>query len=84
MIQFPCATTAVKNLRGTTCPACGETKRARQTLCVGCYSMLPTKEQQALYRHVLDGYVPAVNKALATLARRGISQPDISPPTANQ
>lgn len=79
MIQFKNAPTAVQSLRGTTCPACGDTKRAKQSLCLDCWTMLPVREQQALYRHVTQGYVPAVNKALETLARLGISQPAQTP-----
>ena len=59
--------TLIRSLQSTLCPACGSTKRARQTLCVGCYRALPRSLGKSLYNGVGDGYEEAFFTAMTAL-----------------
>lgn len=55
------------SLRGTTCPACGERKRARQSFCRVCYFKLPVDLRKAIYNLIGDGYEEAHADAMRML-----------------
>lgn len=60
----------IRELLGTTCPACNGTKKTRQTLCGRCYHALPKNMQMALYRYVGAGYEEAYEAAVKFLRNR--------------
>lgn len=62
----------IDSLRSTVCPACDNSKRARQTLCPSCYRRLNPQQKRALYNPVGAGYEEAVFDALAAL---GVQEP---------
>lgn len=55
------------SLAGTTCPACARLKRAKQTVCRGCYNLLPIAERNDLYNPLGGGYLEAVQAAMKRL-----------------
>lgn len=57
----------VESLRSTVCPACGRTKKTRQTLCLSDYRRLPHGQRVALYDLLGDGYREAIGAAFVTL-----------------
>jgi len=57
---------ALKSLRSTECPACGDTKRARQSLCRTCYYRLPQAQRSRLFKR-FPAYLGEINDALQTL-----------------
>ncbi len=64
--------TAIESLRSRLCPACGGSKKPRQTLCYGCYKKLPQGRKDALYDYVGEGYEEAVEAAFKSL---GVDKP---------
>lgn len=61
------ATTAVRSIRSTLCPACAGKKKQMRSLCFGCYRSLPRPMKGALYRLVGNGYEQALDDALKRL-----------------
>jgi predicted RNA-binding Zn-ribbon protein involved in translation (DUF1610 family) len=58
----------INSLRSRTCPACGEQKTIRQTLCRQCYFKLNSSMRYALYATVANGYEEALLEALTYLS----------------
>jgi hypothetical protein len=54
----------LESLKSNVCLACGQTKRAKQTLCGHCFFCLPVQERAALYDLLGSGYAEAVDDAL--------------------
>jgi hypothetical protein len=57
----------ITSLRSEICPACGDLKKRRQTLCRPCYRRLPPKLRADLYDPLGGGYEEAVTAAMAAL-----------------
>jgi len=64
----------IKSLRSTKCPSCSSRKKPHQTLCGGCYRLIPRAAQQALYNRVGEGYEEAFEAAMTHL---GVDTPAI-------
>lgn len=64
------------SLRSTTCPACGDAKKAKQTLCLTCYRACKRGTQQRLYDLMGEGYEEAVQQAFKDLDRHRFQLPD--------
>jgi hypothetical protein len=62
---------AMTELSSEECPACGKKKKRRQSFCRACYWALPTELQDALRKHVQDGYVKAYREAKEWLLQGG-------------
>lgn len=69
-----------ESLRSTVCPACGDGKKAKQTLCRGCYFACSAKVRKALYNPLGDGYESAVARAFEELDRGTFQMPEWVPP----
>lgn len=63
------------SLASAICPACGKTKRAKQTLCQPCFHRLPGAERARLYDGLGAGYERAVAIALEMLGARQLILP---------
>lgn len=62
----------IRSLKGTVCPSCGSRKKNHQTLCIGCYRLLPGSLKSSLYDRIGEGYEEAFAKAMDHLS---VSQP---------
>lgn len=66
----------IESLRSTVCPACGEVKTPRKSLCARCWSKLPGQMRSALYHRFEDGYDRAMLHALRRLGCTQLIGPD--------
>lgn len=57
------------SLGSTVCPACGQDKKRKHTLCGSDYYKLPKPKRDALYNPLGHGYREAVIEALKHLQR---------------
>jgi hypothetical protein len=66
-LEMPGAPGLCRSLASTVCPACGQWKKPRQTLCGKDYASIPRRLQKALYNRVGAGYEEAVESAMKEL-----------------
>ena len=59
--------TAIESLRSDVCPACGNTKTPRKSVCTICWHKLPRNLSRSLYTAFTDGYLDHLNAALVYL-----------------
>lgn len=64
---MPSTRDLMRSLMSTICPACGNVKATRQTLCRKDYYALPPANRKALYQRVGEGYEEAVALAFDVL-----------------
>lgn len=64
------------SLKSGTCPACGDAKKLRQTLCLNCYRGCKRATQKSLYSRLGQGYAEAVEQAFADLDRHVFRLPE--------
>lgn len=62
--------TALASLQSELCPACGNAKQVRHSLCARDYFALPTSLRRSLYDGISHGYEAALADALDTLGIR--------------
>jgi hypothetical protein len=79
VITLPETGVLIASLLSTTCPACGQPKRRRNTLCVSCYRRLPPLMQRNLYHRLGAGYAEAVAAAFARLGVETFTPPPRRP-----
>lgn len=65
----------LESLGSTICPACGNEKNRKQTLCYKDYSRLTKEEKQNLYNLVRGGYKEAVVAAFVHLKKTEFIMP---------
>jgi len=65
--EVACIRRLVNSLRSNICPACGDFKKAKNTLCGSCFAQLAPNRRNALYRGFGEGYENAVREALVAL-----------------
>lgn len=58
---------AMQSLLSQTCPACGNLKLPKKSLCRDDYFRLPSSMQNNLYRDIQQGYVEHLNRARSWL-----------------
>ncbi len=76
------ATDLVRSLVSTVCPACGDQKRIRNSICRACWDQLPRKAQARLYDQLGEGYEEAIENAFKLLERQRFQLPEPEPPAA--
>lgn len=64
---MPSTRDLLRSLMSTICPACGNVKATRQTLCRKDYYALPPQTRKALYQRVGEGYEEAIAQAFDAL-----------------
>jgi hypothetical protein len=64
MKAMPNTRDLLASLSSTVCPACGQLKGSRMTLCRQHYYALPNPMRKALYNRVGEGYEEALAAAL--------------------
>jgi hypothetical protein len=60
----------IEEFKGTVC-RCGGKKRAKQSTCTTCYSVLPRHLKNAIYRRFGHGYEEAYTEADRILTENG-------------
>ncbi len=61
----------IKEFKGNEC-VCGGTKRPGSALCYGCFKLLPSSYQGALYLKIGDGYEEAYEDAIQWLREQDV------------
>lgn len=74
-METPTTQQLIQSLNSSTCPACARKKKRTQTLCGGCYRMLPPAERNDLYNLVGNGYEEAVAAAMKRLQAKKFNMP---------
>ena len=65
--EAPTNAELIRSLKSTTCPGCGNTKKARRSVCFTCWRAMDKETARALYTPWGAGYAQAFNKAMGEL-----------------